>query len=68
MTRVQRIAVKVGVRFPCFGGGEIRTQNNPLAFALRNDPLQFAAGVDVTEVVKFVLAEQKKECRKSKSV
>ena len=42
--------------FRTFGGGEV-IPFNPVAAALKDEPLQFAAGVDVEDVIKVVLAE-----------
>lgn len=41
-------------RFRTFGGGRLST-TNPLANALADEPANFAAGVDVRQVVDFVL-------------
>jgi hypothetical protein len=40
--------------FRSFGGGRGST-SNPIAAALQNEPAQFAAGVDISDVVRFVL-------------
>lgn len=51
---IDEITKAVAESFPSFGGG--RTSHyNPLANALANKPVQFAAGVDIKSVVKFVL-------------
>ena len=42
-------------RFPSFGGGWV-TPGNPISAALRDVPPCFAAGVDIREVVDYVLA------------
>ncbi len=47
---------KVGKRFRTFGGGQLGF-NNPMAVALKDEPYQFAACVDVAEVVAFILSE-----------
>ena len=47
---------KVGNNFRSFGGGK-GSDWNPVAAALKDNPLQFAAGVDVSDVVDFVLKE-----------
>ena len=57
MNQAQRIAAKVGGNFRCFGGGDVRTASNPISHALKDAPLQFAGGVDVEEVVAFILKE-----------
>lgn len=52
----QILIQKIGQNFRTFGGG--RTSNwNPIANALADKPYQFAAGVDVKEVVDFILKE-----------
>lgn len=58
------IVAAVGQNFRTFGGGR-DSSTNPLAHALKDQPLQFAAGVDVRDVVQFVLAVsvQRKETR-----
>ncbi|KKL02318.1 hypothetical protein LCGC14_2626570 [marine sediment metagenome] len=50
----------IGQRFRTFGGGNI-TEGNPISVALKDRPLQFAAGVDVRDVTDFVLEYVKKE-------
>ena len=53
---VARITAEVGASFRCFGGGRTYgAEWNPLVAALKDEPLQFAAGIDVAEVVRFVL-------------
>ena len=42
--------------FRTFGGGR-GSNTNPIADALKHKPLQFAAGVDVGEVINLVLQE-----------
>ncbi|TXH42496.1 MAG: hypothetical protein E6Q97_35660 [Desulfurellales bacterium] len=44
----------VASRTRTFGGGR-GSRHNPIAEALKDTPLQFAAGVDVGEVVDLVL-------------
>lgn len=41
-------------QFRTFGGGRA-TANNPMAHALKDEPLQFAACVNVADVVRVVL-------------
>lgn len=48
------IVQHVAQRFRCFGGGR-GSAWNPVTEALKDNPLTFAAGVDVAEVVRFVL-------------
>ena len=38
--------------FPSFGGGTVRSANNPIVHALQDNPPMFAAGVDIAAVVK----------------
>lgn len=52
---VAALVEEVAVRFPCFGGGR-GSEFNPIAQALKDQPPCFAAGVDVAEVVQFLLA------------
>lgn len=59
MKKVDKITQIIGRKFRSFGGGQTGF-NNPLAMALQNQPLQFAAGVDIKSVVKEVLKEAKK--------
>lgn len=54
---VERITEAVARRFRTFGGGKV-TPGNPLSAALKDAAPQFAAGVDVREVVCFVLDAQ----------
>ena len=51
--------------FRCFGGGQ-GGDWNPIAEALKHRSTQFAAGVDVKDVVTFILAEAK--CLRQKAV
>ena len=55
--KVAEIVAEIGVRFPTFGGcyGIVGVSDNPIAHALKDRPLQFAAGVDVADVVRLVL-------------
>ena len=58
---VARISHAVGQHFRCFGGG--RTDGaafNPLVTWLEEAPLQFALGVNVQDVVRFVLEQAKR--------
>ena len=48
------ITEEIGKKFRTFGGG-VGSKYNPIADALKGKPLQFAAGVDVREVVDFVI-------------
>lgn len=60
MKKVDRITQIIGRKFRSFGGGQTGF-NNPTAMALKDKPLQFAAGVDIKSVVKEVLREAKKK-------
>lgn len=53
------IVRRIGCQFRTFGGGRVRDESNPIAVALKDRPLQFAAGIDVAEVVHFVLGVEK---------
>lgn len=51
------LTIRVGKQFRSFGGGRGGNGMNPLAEALKDSPLQFAAGVDVKEVIEFIMKE-----------
>lgn len=53
---VNDIVAIVGKSFRTFGGGR-GSDTNPIADALKNQKLQFAAGVDVEAVVRAVIGE-----------
>ena len=53
--KIREIMAEIGVRFRCFGGG-VSNEYNPISVALKNQPLQFAAGVDVEDVVRLVIS------------
>ena len=55
---VDDIVNEISRKFRTFGGGR-GDRSNPIAEALKFTPLAFAAGVDVREVVKFVLFKQR---------
>lgn len=57
---VDAITSAIAEKFRTFGGGASSSWGNPIAMALANEPAQFAAGVDVKEVVKFVLSQVSK--------
>lgn len=57
--RIKVLTDKVGANFRCFGGGYYNP-DNPISIALAENPLRFAAGVDVAEVIEFILKENKK--------
>lgn len=50
------ITAKIGDRFRTFGGGK-DSDFNPITKALKDSPMQFAAGVSVSEVVNFIAFE-----------
>jgi hypothetical protein len=50
------IVSAVAARFRTFGGGKVNP-SNPISVALENKPPQFAAGVDIAEVVEFIVNE-----------
>ncbi len=52
--KIETAVAGIGLNFRTFGGGQ-GSRTNPLADALKNQDLQFAAGVDVKEVVGYVL-------------
>jgi len=58
-TDAERAIVElIGSRFRCFGGGRTSgAEFNPLVEWTKDEALQFAAGVDVAEVVRFVLEQ-----------
>lgn len=52
---VEEIMAEIPKHFRTFGGGrDVSDSNNPIAHALKDQPLQFAAGVDVRDVVETV--------------
>ena len=53
--RVREIVVLTAQAFTTFGGGCVRDTSNPIAMAMQNQPAQFALGVDVASVVRFVI-------------
>lgn len=56
---VSKIVNEVCNHFRVFGGGEVVPANhNPIAHALKDEKPMFAAGVDVENVVRFVLEQQ----------
>lgn len=63
MRRIDKITQIIGRKFRSFGGGQ--TSNwNPIINALKDNPLQFAAGVDIKSVVKAVLKADKAQKKK----
>lgn len=64
MSKVDEITQIIGRKFRSFGGGQ-KGFNNPIAAALKDQPFQFAAGVDIKSVVGEVLSEDRKRRRKA---
>ena len=58
MTKVDKITQYIGKKFPSFGGGQ-GSNWNPIVNALKDEPLQFAAGVEIESVVRAVLRKAK---------
>lgn len=52
------IIAAVAAQFRSFGGGKANG-NNPLSMALKDSPPQFAAGVDIGEVVRFIRMKER---------
>ncbi len=59
MRKLDKITQIIGKKFRSFGGGQ-KCFNNPMANALKDQPFQFAACVDIKSVVKTVLSENRK--------
>lgn len=57
---VDAITSSIVEKFRTFGGGASSSWGNPIAMALADKSAQFAAGVDVKEVVEFVLSQVSK--------
>ena len=58
MKKVDKITQVIGRKFRSLGGGQ-KSNWNPMVNALKDEPLQFAMGVDIKSVVKAVLKEAK---------
>lgn len=59
--KIKRIVAAVGQNFKGFGGGRSEnTDDNIIADTLKDNPPQFALGVDIREVVIFILQEAQK--------
>ena len=56
-TAIKEITRKVGEAFPSFGGGRKSIFNPPVNW-LTDKPLQFALGVDIESVVRFIVNEE----------
>ena len=59
----QLIIIKVARNFSTFGAGQSGGGFNPIADALQHRPAMFSAGVDVADVILYVLEERKAICR-----
>jgi hypothetical protein len=59
--QIESIVEQVTKQFRTFGGGVIGDPNNPISHWTKDEPAQFAAGVNVREVVECVvkLAEKR---------
>ena len=56
MNDTDRIVKAIRGQFRTFGGDEdVKSSNNPISIAMADEPLMFAAGVDVKDVVLFVI-------------
>lgn len=56
MSNINKLTEITGQRFRSFGGGQ-GSNWNPVVNALKDNPLQFAAGVDIKDVIVFVLEQ-----------
>lgn len=63
----EQITIACANKFRSWGGGKT-SDYNPIVNALSGGPLEFAAGVDIKDVVSFVLAEKAKAARRAKKV
>jgi hypothetical protein len=59
MRTTDQIVESIGQLFPTFGGNSPPDRSNPIAIALQDRELMFAAGVDVRKVVEFIRSELK---------
>jgi hypothetical protein len=59
LTLIEKITELAAQRFRSFGGGKAAF-GNPVAHALASEEVMFAAGVDIQDVVRFVLNAQSK--------
>lgn len=55
-TERQQIVTDTAAEFPCFGTGVKATEGNPLSEWLKDKTPIFALGVDVRQVVDYVLS------------
>lgn len=56
-TGVEQIVALIANRFPTFGGAKEIEDDNPIAKAMHDGPVVFAAGVKVDEVVRFIISQ-----------
>jgi hypothetical protein len=54
MSTIDEIVAAVAANFSSFGGKSI-TPCNPISAALKDKPPMFAMGVDIEDVVRFVM-------------
>jgi hypothetical protein len=54
---VEHIIELIAGKFPTFGGGKEVEDGNPIAKAMQDRPVVFAAGVRVDEVVGFIISQ-----------
>jgi hypothetical protein len=59
-TQVDAIVAEIAASFPCFGRGARPDASNPIALWAHDKPTTFALGVDVRDVVMFVLRRSKR--------
>jgi len=60
---IARITSVVAKNFRSFGGGKVDS-SNPISVAFKNRPPAFASGVNIEEVVRFVVSEIEKSKKK----
>jgi hypothetical protein len=51
------IVREIARRFRTFGGGEVRDASNPISHWTKDEPITFAMGVNVADVVRFVIEQ-----------
>jgi len=56
---IDAIVEAIAKRFRCFGGGIVNQPRNPVSHWMKNEPYQFALGVDVREVVEFAVRQMR---------
>ncbi|MDP3697850.1 MAG: hypothetical protein Q8R55_07655 [Candidatus Taylorbacteria bacterium] len=65
--KIQKIVAAVAKNYRVFGGGT-GSEFNPITEALKNESPQFAAGVNVEAVVRFVVRNAEDQQRKRSKV